>query len=246
MWRLLLIVSAVFILISANGPAVAEVVLNEIAYHPITDSSAEEYIEIYNTGSTPVDLSGWALEGVGYIFPASTTISAHGYRVIAKNPTALSAVYPGLSSLLGPYPGLLQNSGERVRLLDASEQIIDLVEPRDALPWPTAADGRGPSLELRNPELDNAAPEAWAASDLTGDASAAWQIIDVTFTAVAGDFFFYLADQDGNGWIGDGLSIHILFDDFFLSNLSAPGTNLISDGGFESGVASAWNVIGPL
>ena len=222
-------------------PAASEIVINEIAYHPITDSSAEEYIELYNTGPYTVDLSGWEFtDGISYDFPPGTNLERDSYLVVAKDPTALSVLFPSLLGILGPYDGQLNNAGERVRLEDSAGQVVDRVTYDDALPWPTAADGDGPSLELRHPLLDNLRPENWAASDITDDPSAGWQSISATLAGVSGAFFFFMTDADGEGWIADGETVHVLFDDFVLEDISNPGRNLITDGGFESGDASDW------
>ena len=96
------------------------------------------------------------------------------------------------------------------------------------------------------PLLDNSRSENWAASDITYNASAAWLTFTATLSNVSGEFFLFLTDRDGEGWIGDGKSAHVLFDDFELEDLSNPGTNLITDGDFESGDASSWIVEGAL
>lgn len=47
----------------ANAPRrVEDVVLNEIMYHPISDDDADEFVEVHNRSSQPVDLAGWRLE----------------------------------------------------------------------------------------------------------------------------------------------------------------------------------------
>ena len=220
----------------------AEIVINEIAYHPISDSSAEEYIELYNTGPDTVDLSGWQFtDGISYEFPPGSALEKDEYLVVAKDPVALAALFPSLSGMFGPYSGQLNNGGERVRLEDALGRVRDSVEYDDALAWPTAPDGEGPSLELRHPFLDNSRPESWAASDLTDDASAAWLSFSTTFRGLPGDLFLFFTDPDGAGWIGDGESVHVLFDEIALEDLSAIEENLIVDGNFESGEASSWS-----
>ena len=45
---------------------------------------------------------------------------------------------------------------------------IDFVEYDDDLPWPLDADGEGPTLELKNPSLDNLLPQNWMASEGNG------------------------------------------------------------------------------
>ena len=73
------------------GPAGAKVVISEIHYHPVEEPAfnadgtpaidladdVHEFIELQNTGVTPVDIAGWQLGGgVGFLMPAGTTIPA--------------------------------------------------------------------------------------------------------------------------------------------------------------------------
>ncbi|MEC9056229.1 MAG: lamin tail domain-containing protein, partial [Verrucomicrobiota bacterium] len=48
-------------------------VISEIMFHPIQPGGGEdprgEWIEIHNQGFGPMDLSGWSLGGVNFIFP---------------------------------------------------------------------------------------------------------------------------------------------------------------------------------
>lgn len=66
---------------------------------------------------------------------------------------------PAEIPIYGPYPGDLQDSGERVELqkpgpIDTNSAIayitVDGVRYNDKAPWPPAADGSGPSLQRRN------------------------------------------------------------------------------------------------
>ncbi len=142
------------------------VFINEIHYHPAATSPSGDWIELVNTGGT-ADLSGWVVEdGAGnrFVFPGGTTIAAGEYRVVAEDPVSFSLVYPGVSDVLGGWTFGLSNAGELVRLLDAGETVMDEVLYDDASPWPEAADGLGPSLELRSVLLENADPANWGAS----------------------------------------------------------------------------------
>jgi predicted extracellular nuclease len=48
-----------------------QVVINEIHHNPDVNTQHYEFIELYNAGSTAVDLSGWSLEeAVMYQFPS--------------------------------------------------------------------------------------------------------------------------------------------------------------------------------
>lgn len=60
------------------------VFFNEV-YPDTNNGYADQYIEIYNSGATGVDISGWCVVcGDDYYFPASTVIAGDGYFVINK------------------------------------------------------------------------------------------------------------------------------------------------------------------
>lgn len=234
---------------SANGsPLLSTVVINEIMYHPISDSKNDEYIELYNRSADAVDLSGWRLQGgISYEFPSNTAIAGHGYLVVAENQTNLVAKYAQLnpSNTYGNYGGSLSDSGERVALSMPDDLIstnefgvvktnvfyipVDEVTYVDGGRWGKWSDGGGSSLELIDPDADNRQPASWADSDET--AKAAWTTIDVTNILEngqsAGDgtanrFEFYL---QGAG--------EMLVDDLEFENNSAG--NQLANGDFSGG-----------
>ncbi len=72
-------------------PADADIIINEIHYDPPVKTELLEFVELHNTGSAAVDLSGWRFSaGVDFTFPHGTTIAAGGYVDVGENPAALS------------------------------------------------------------------------------------------------------------------------------------------------------------
>ncbi|MDG2381439.1 MAG: lamin tail domain-containing protein [Pirellulaceae bacterium] len=61
----------------------------------------------------------------------------------------------------GEYDGKLSNSGERITLRDNAGKLVDTVSYKVGFPWPTAAGGDGPSMELIHPSLDNDLGGSW-------------------------------------------------------------------------------------
>lgn len=60
------------------GGAPAQVILTEVMFDPAGPEASDEFVEIYNLGSEPVDLSGWQIgDGVGYDFLAE--VAGHGF-----------------------------------------------------------------------------------------------------------------------------------------------------------------------
>ncbi len=153
------------------------IVINEIQYNPASTSGDEEYLELYNPSTTvAVDVSGWQIKGVGssdglWPVPNGTVIPKGGYVVFVSHDAAFRAAYPGNHFVGGQFPGGLSGSGELIQLFDGA-RLVDEVNYDDADPWPTAPDGTGPSLELKNPTLDNSLATSWAASTNAGTPNA--------------------------------------------------------------------------
>lgn len=147
------------------GQAQPTVVMNEIMYHPVekpaftTDGDpvldlthdVHEFIEIYNYGSQPVDLSGWHLSGgIDYQLPEGSQIAAGGYVIVAHNPDRLAQISSyGISrgQALGPWVGQLGNEDDEVILLDAQHQTVDRIKYSSSAPWPISANALGADEE---------------------------------------------------------------------------------------------------
>ena len=138
------------------------VILNEIHYNPAEPKTA--FVEIHNRHpSTPFDLAGYQLDGLGYTFPAVALIPPGGYWVLAADRAAFAAHFGAVIPLFDTFNGGLDNKGEHLRLStpDSLSHFSD-VRYSDHPPWPIEADGFGPSLQLIDPTLDTRRPANWA------------------------------------------------------------------------------------
>ena len=110
-----------------------KVVINEIMYHPghvegAPENIGFEYIELYNAGAAPVDVSGWRFtDGVEYTIPTRFPLAPGGYLVVAADVNEFRTRYPAVGNVVGGWTGHLSNNGERIELSDASGVIIDRV-----------------------------------------------------------------------------------------------------------------------
>ena len=159
----------------------ADVVINEIMYHPSSERTTEEFIELHNTGPAPVNLEGWKLtSGVSFTFP-NVSLPAGGYLVVAADRTAFAAKYPTVSNLVAGWSGQLSNAANTVVLADSRGVQVDMVDYADdgdwaarerddsdsgyrGWRWRSQADGHGRSLELINAAFDNSHGQNWGAS----------------------------------------------------------------------------------
>jgi len=157
-----------FALSTASARADSVVVFNEIMYHPATNESALEWIELHNQNAVDVDLGGWRIsDAVDYVFPHGTVIKGGGYLVVAVSPSTLAAA-TGLTNVLGPFTGRLSNSGEEIKLRDLNHRIMDAMDYGADGEWPEAPDGSGASLVKRQPNLASRWAENWTGSPQVG------------------------------------------------------------------------------
>lgn len=147
-------------------------VISEIMYHPAerADGKQLEFVELFNSLSTPEDISGWRLDGdADFVFPNGTVIPGRGFLVVAQAPDDLTSIYP-LAGVLGPLSqtGNLPNREGTIRLHNRIGGVFLEARYGSLPPWPAAADGAGHSLVLARPSYGEGNVAAWAASDGVG------------------------------------------------------------------------------
>jgi hypothetical protein len=148
---------------------IAAVVINEINYHSADDFDPGDWVELYNAGDENVDMGGWfwadESDNSPFALPVGTLLPAGGYVVLCRDRAAFAALFPEAAPCIGDWDFGLSNAGEQVRLLDAEGYAVDSLAYQDAATWPAAADGQGPTLQLRDPGFDNALAANWTASE---------------------------------------------------------------------------------
>ncbi len=138
--------------------------ITEINYNQV-GGDAYEFVEVQNTGATPLGVDGFSFAGISYVIPDGTTLASGAVAVLANNANlaAFTARYPSVA-VFGTFGGSLDNGGERLAILDRSGQTVTAVHYDDKNGWPKAADGGGYSLEIIDPRGDPNAPANWRAS----------------------------------------------------------------------------------
>lgn len=143
------------------------VVINEIHYNPV--EAGASFVELFNnSGSALFDLSGFRLDGVGYTFPEGVLMPPGGFLVLAKDRVAFAAAYGSAIPVFGEFSGSLNNGGEHLKLVKplalggTNDLVVSDVRYDNHLPWPTNADGFGPSLQLIDPSRGSYRVGNWA------------------------------------------------------------------------------------
>ena len=147
-------------------------------YHPApgldvngqaVDGDEYEFFELKNAGTNTLNLGGMQFTaGITFVFINGTRLAPGQFFVLARNPARFTERYPGVA-INGVYAGKLDNDGETLRLAHvlgtpAVSVTYDAVRYNDKAPWPTAADGRGPSLQRRSDDAYGNDPASWLAA----------------------------------------------------------------------------------
>jgi hypothetical protein len=144
-------------------------VITRIMYQPNTsanfpESNDQEFIEILNNGTEPVNLAGFYFSGTGFVyqFPNNYSLPAQGVLQLANKRETFKQRY-GYAPF-GEFVHNLSNTGQKLTLADAYGNVIDEVTYSNQEPWPNVA-GNGFHLKLIDPDFDNNVSSSWAASD---------------------------------------------------------------------------------
>ena len=141
------------------------IIISEIMYDPDGSDAGHEWIEIYNYGQDPVDMTGWEFEEGGAkhnltAYQGDLTIDPGECAVIADDPATFLANYIGYAGTLIDSSFSLSNTGE---LLSLWGSLADMVEYSNA--W---GGGSGYSLEKTNLMGYSSDPANWSASSILG------------------------------------------------------------------------------
>jgi Lamin Tail Domain/PKD domain len=158
----------------------ATIVINEIMYDPPGTDTGNEWIELYNSGSSPVDLTGWTFNdgssltkhvfnvppkngGVGSII-----IQPDGYLLVADNATNIAIEYPSAVNIIDSTMSMPDpNTGVSVTvtLFDNQKNSEDTATYVGG----TSADNKGDSVQLINGSWVAASPTPYESNDGISD-----------------------------------------------------------------------------
>jgi hypothetical protein len=153
--------------------------VSEVHYHPLAGNKAAgeiggdgdefEFLELQNISNEPIDLTDVAVvDGVQFTFPWLASLGPGQVAVLASNRALFASRYGTGVAVAGEFNGALANSGEQLRIVDAHGGTIALFAYDDGAPWPAAADGAGPSLQLSAALADPRLAASWQASPAAG------------------------------------------------------------------------------
>jgi len=121
-----------FALFFAPGITTAQVVISEIMYDLEGSDTGREWVEVFNTGSTPVPLTEWKLFEADsnhniIAYSGGESLPGGAYAIIADNPAKFLVDRPTYTDALFDSSFSLSNTGETLtlRCCSTDENLID-------------------------------------------------------------------------------------------------------------------------
>lgn len=140
-----------------------QVVINEVTWAGSADSSADEWIELYNNSNVDVDLNGWYIEDdYSSSYYLNGVIKAHGYFVIEDSENVISNRVADLV-----LPLSLANAGDSLVLKTGFGDIIDSVNAEGGA-WYAGDSTTKASMERVDPTANGNDAGNWASSLFAG------------------------------------------------------------------------------
>jgi hypothetical protein len=140
-----------FVALFTGSAQPLSVSVSEINYHPEESINGGDWIELHNSGSTTIDLTGWKLGSKQFYerfeIPDHTVIPPGGYLVIAEDVALFGQEYPLVQNMIGSTEFSWDNRFDTIKLFDPYGNGVLSVNYWDSLPFPECADGWGRTME---------------------------------------------------------------------------------------------------
>ncbi len=203
----------------------AQVTISELNYNSDSASNAGDWIELWNYGSTALNISGWKLkdgqDNHVFAFPTGTVIPANGYLVVVEDSLKFETQFPNVNNRIGELGFNFGNGGDEIRLFNHADVLRLSFTYQDISPWPFEADGGGYTCELVNRNVSLNDGSNWFAGCLGGSPGRAYSASISTTLSI-----------NGNTTIcsGDNSILHVTSVPGYTyqwrrNNISIPGAN---------------------
>ena len=149
---------------TSTPPPTGTITLNEIMFDPWPEGT--DYVEIANSGSDTVDISGWIIEderGDQGFIPPHTRIPPGGLIVAANNDAVRSMMDSGVPAVLTSSVNL-NAAGDLILLRSRDGYRVDQVTYSDDWHLEVLSETKGLALEKRAPEVVSDSPASWTTS----------------------------------------------------------------------------------
>jgi hypothetical protein len=224
-----------------------DVIVSELNYNSSDMNNSDDWVELKNISGQDLNIGGWRLRDEGgntYQILDGTMLNEDAYLVLVRNEADFSDVHPVIQNTVGPMNVALSNSGDQIKLYDASNVLIQSFVYAPSAPWPFEAAGIGKTLEYDLTAESACNALSWFAGCPNGSPGRAYDptcspVVNVIESEVIKSATIY--PNPGNGPLAIsssafnivGVDVYDALGNLIYSKNHAPVSQLVMD-------ASAW------
>ncbi|MBK9413325.1 MAG: CotH kinase family protein [Bacteroidetes bacterium] len=226
---------------SAASP---QVTISEFNYNADSAANSGDWIELWNYGSTALNISGWKLkdgqENHVFVFPTGTVIPANSYLVVVEDSLKFDSQFPNVNNWIGQLGFNFSNGGDEVRLFKYDDILHLSFTYQDNVPWPYEADGGGYTCELVNRTVSLNDGSNWFPGCLGGSPGRAYSASISSTVSISGNTTICTGDNATLNvtnvpgytyqWRRNNVSIPGANADSLIATLAGNYTVSVSDG----------------
>jgi hypothetical protein len=131
------------------------ITISEINYSSSDALPSSDWIELYNFGTTIVDLTGWYITDENplhkWVIPGSFILKANERLVLSANINNFNNVYPNVQNVVGSFPFGLGSDSDSVLLYNNNNKLAAGLKYSNGNPWPDGTIDLDKTIELRDP-----------------------------------------------------------------------------------------------
>lgn len=194
-----------FTAVFEGAPEPATLVVSEIFYHPDSSQTSGDWIELHNSGSATIDLTGWELHAENpwerFAFSDHTLIPAGGYLVVCEDTNTFKNTYPFVANYTGSTSFKWDNKQDSIKLINPYKTLYLGIEYQDEDPFPKCADGWGRSLENSVLNSVNPTVDSWFCGCIGGSPGEAYSPCNETLIVSEINYNSLSSNSNAGDWI---------------------------------------------
>lgn len=153
----------------ARAQFFSDIFISEVAYDLPGGDDPHEWIELYNAGTSTIDLTGWKFnDGSNHNLVAPPSIKSGEFAILADDAPTFLQDHPGFAGTVIDTVMSLNNSTDTLSLIRSDGSVADTLTYTSGL----GASGNGKTLERA---VDGALKESFADGGTPGAPNSVWQ-----------------------------------------------------------------------
>jgi len=156
------------------------IAVSEFNYKSDPTRNSGEWIELFNYGPSPINISGWKIKKVSngqvYTIPNSTIVNDNSYMVFVNDTNIFRSQFPNVPNKRGHTYMVFNDDGDEIQITDNQDNVITRFIYSDTTTWPDCAKGLGRTMQKIVPTANPNLGANWTCGCMGGSPGKAYTL----------------------------------------------------------------------